>query len=210
MGCVSCKSLIRANTSIKGTIERAPPSSNDDYVSEDDLSETEEHVDIEDWPAAEDINSVPYKGEVVKAKVVSVYDGDTCTILIPYGSSFMKYNLRIIGVDAPEIRARRDKKKDGERSPEEIQQLDELVTLERRAAINVRDIVKEMICDKEVNVVIERHDKYGGRLLGTIHLPKGYGEKTLKDYLLQHRMAKEYYGKAKEPWVREELLHLVE
>ena len=201
MGCVAGKRLYQSRSSKRDDdMERAPANSEDTLYSDNVL----------DWPAEEDVSAVPHKGEVITVKVTSVYDGDTCTILIPYGSEFMKYKLRVIGVDAPEIKARRDRSKDSEKTAEEIAELDELVALEKRAAANVRDIVKEMICDKEIKVVIDRHDKYGGRLLGSIHLPRGYGEKTLKDYLLQHKMAKEYYGQKKEEWTKEELLHMIE
>lgn len=200
MGCVAGKRLYQSRSSKRDDMERASTKGEDSLYPDTVL----------EWPAEHEVQAVPHKGEVITVKVTSVYDGDTCTILIPYGSEFMKYKLRVIGVDAPEIKARRDRSKDSEKTAEEIAALDELVALEKQAALNVRDIVKEMICDKEIKVVIDRHDKYGGRLLGVIHLPKGYGEKTLKDYLLQHGMAKEYYGQKKEVWTREELLHMIE
>lgn len=37
------------------------------------------------------------------ARVVKIYDGDTITVVIPLFDSFYKYNIRIMGIDTPEI-----------------------------------------------------------------------------------------------------------
>ena len=43
------------------------------------------------------------------AKVVSVYDGDTCRVVIPFKGEFYKWNVRLDGYDTPEMRPSRSK-----------------------------------------------------------------------------------------------------
>ena len=49
--------------------------------------------------------SPPHLSEIVQAKVMSVYDGDTCTIVYNINNNILSpfvVNLRLFGVDAPE------------------------------------------------------------------------------------------------------------
>jgi hypothetical protein len=43
-----------------------------------------------------------------KARVVDVYDGDTCTILFKYHGINVKHKIRLYGYDSPEIKPRKD------------------------------------------------------------------------------------------------------
>jgi endonuclease YncB( thermonuclease family) len=43
------------------------------------------------------------------AKVVSVYDGDTCRVVIPFKGEYYKWNVRLDGYDTPEMRPSRSK-----------------------------------------------------------------------------------------------------
>ena len=84
-----------------------------------------------------------------KAKIIDVYDGDTVTAVVDLGFlHFQEMKLRLYGIDTPELR--------GE---------------EREQGIIVRDILREMILDKEV-VINSYKDKQGkyGRYLATILL----------------------------------------
>jgi endonuclease YncB( thermonuclease family) len=52
-------------------------------------------------------NSVPLfslSGKVFDAKVVDVYDGDTCSVVIHWNQSFHKFKVRCCGYDCPEIK----------------------------------------------------------------------------------------------------------
>lgn len=76
-----------------------------------------------------------------KAKIVSVYDGDTYTALVDLGFGItMQIKLRAFGIDTPELRG--EEKEDGKR---------------------VRDYVRGMILDKEVIIrtVKDKKGKYG-------------------------------------------------
>lgn len=149
------------------------------------------------WPEAGEINSVPFKNERIVVKVTSVYDGDTCTILINRGKDvFDKLNVRVLGIDAPEVNLKGDAKN----TP--------IGKLEMRAGAHVRDKVKPLIEGKECSVVLKKWDKYGGRVVGEIYLP---GEEiTLSEYLLGKRYAKVYTGKVKkDEWTRQELNYIL-
>lgn len=144
------------------------------------------------WPDPSEVPTVPYKGERVKVLVYDVYDGDTCSILIPIGSGFLKLKIRVLGVDTPEVKVRGKMKGT------------ELGNLEQEAGVYVREKVKKLIEGKECEVRLDKWDKYGGRVNGAVYL-ESKKHATLTEYLLANHYAKEYYGKAKEDWTTEEL-----
>ena len=82
-----------------------------------------------------------------KAKIIAVYDGDTVTAMVDLGFlHFQEMKLRLFGIDTPELR--------GE---------------EREQGMVVRDLLREMILDKEVEIhsYKDKQGKYG-RYLATI------------------------------------------
>lgn len=84
-----------------------------------------------------------------KANIVSVYDGDTVTALVDLGFKIsFQMKLRLLGINTPEMRG-----------PEKIE------------GKKVRDLVRELILNKEVTIVTKR-DKKGkyGRYLATIFI----------------------------------------
>ncbi|MEM7086299.1 MAG: thermonuclease family protein [Bacteroidota bacterium] len=84
-----------------------------------------------------------------KARIKDVYDGDTVTAVVDLGFlHYQEMKLRLYGIDTPEMR--------GE---------------EREQGIIVRDIVRDMILDKEVEIHTfkDKQGKYG-RYLATIIL----------------------------------------
>ncbi|MBT0607544.1 thermonuclease family protein [Aequorivita echinoideorum] len=83
-----------------------------------------------------------------KAKVIDVYDGDTITAMVDLGFfHFQQMKFRLYGIDTPEIR--------GE---------------EREQGLIVRDILREMILDKEViiNSYKDKQEKYGRYLANIV------------------------------------------
>lgn len=106
-----------------------------------------------------------------KAKVVSVYDGDTITCDIELGFNFVWVNqkVRLFGINTPEIR-NRDK-------------------AEKEKGLMIRDFLSGMVLNKEI--ILKSHkDKSGkfGRKLGTIFLD-GININML---LIENGMAKIY------------------
>ena len=102
-----------------------------------------------------------------RAKIIAVYDGDTVTAQVDLGFlHFQVMKLRLYGIDTPELR--------GE---------------ERERGLVVRDIVREMILDKEVEIDSYK-DKQGkfGRYLATIKL----GDININQWLIDNGHAVPY------------------
>ena len=142
---------------------------------------------------ADDIPILPYKGEAITARVVDVYDGDTCTVIYAYGDEYLKTKIRVLGVDTPEKKVRGDRRGT------------EIGNLEERAGSHIADKVRDLIDGKIVQVRMDKFDKYGGRVNGEIFLPSGSQYDTLTEYLLENKYAKEYHGEKKEAWGEDDL-----
>lgn len=83
------------------------------------------------------------------AKCVEVYDGDTITIIIYLFNSFYKFKVRLSYINTPEIRTKNLE--------------------EKKAGLEARDHLRELILDKIIKIKCGKFDKYG-RLLGEIFL----------------------------------------
>ncbi len=84
-----------------------------------------------------------------KAKIISVYDGDTVTAMVDLGFlHFQEMKLRLYGIDTPELRGP-----------------------ERERGLVVRDILRDMILDQDV-IINSYKDKQGkyGRYLANIFI----------------------------------------
>ena len=119
-----------------------------------------------------------YKNKKVLARVYSVYDGDTISIIFDHSDDFVKYNCRILGIDCPEIRAKNKK--------------------EKLHAINARNFLREHILEKIINIEIIEFDKYG-RLLINAYLPDS--GKKISDLLIDNQFAVEYTGGKRGEWI---------
>lgn len=127
-------------------------------------------------------------GLCMDCKCVKVYDGDTITVVGKsnqiYNGQELIYNLRIIGIDTPEVRSKKLK--------------------EKKLAIFVRDILKEMILNKMVQVEFGKFGKYGGRTLGNVWI----GETNIAKHLLDRGYANPYDGGKKIPWFPNEPIEI--
>lgn len=134
-----------------------------------------------------DPNSVSdclFKDQTIEVRVLDVHDGDSIKVLALHGDQPVKLNIRILGVDAPEIA---NSKK---RLPEE-----------RIAAQKARDFVAQSVGQK-TKVHILDDDKYGGRHLGRVILADG---SDLSELMISKHYARPYNGEKKHDWTLEEL-----
>lgn len=115
------------------------------------------------------------------ARVVSVYDGDTVTLLASFGGSLGRCSMRLCGVDCPEMRGRGQ--------------------AEREAAEAVRDVVRGQCLDRICKVHAQGMDKYG-RLIGDVETPDG---QLVARLLLSKGLARTYDGGTRSPFTDEEL-----
>ena len=102
-----------------------------------------------------------------KAKVVKVYDGDTFTVDIDLGFHIVyhKQVVRLARINTPEIRG-----------------------VERPQGLIVRDLVRDLILDKEVVIktIKDKKEKYG-RYLAEVEFEDENGKTiNLSDYLLEN------------------------
>lgn len=126
----------------------------------------------------EKVKEFGFDGEVKEAKVVSVYDGDSCRVVFPVLRKLYKFNCRIKGVDTPELRTKNKK--------------------EKAYGLLVRDKLKEKILNKVVWIECGDFDKYG-RLLIDIKNPLLEGEK-ISEWLINNKYAMKYSGGTKNDW----------
>ena len=154
----------------------------------------------------------PFALEACPAKVVDVYDADTITVAIEvFPGQISRWQVRILGVDAPEIRPKRS-------NPHRL--------LEKRAAIRCRDALIEYLIGFRVQHKLTRprirtllaaseklvrlepvgFDKYG-RVLGDIRLPDTGA--SAKNQLIGGGFARDYGGGTRTPWTQEDLLRIL-
>lgn len=114
----------------------------------------------------------------IDAKVVSVYDGDTITLVFKFSDKYYKWNCRLDGIDTPEIKSKNNE--------------------EKALAVKARDFLREMILGKIVNIDCGDFDKYG-RLLVTVT----YEKECINDLMIVKGYAKTYFGGTKEIWYEE-------
>jgi endonuclease YncB( thermonuclease family) len=114
-------------------------------------------------------------------RVLSVYDGDTITVGIPFDGKVFKQSIRMSGIDTPEIKSR-----DKENAILSRYRLVELITQNKNTT-------KEMFYERIYLVWFEcdGFDKYK-RLLGTLKLEPN--QESLSDILIREGLGKIYDG----------------
>lgn len=137
-----------------------------------------------------DCSSVPrfsFDGVDTYARVVNVHDPDTITVVFEFNNQLVKINIRIDGVDAPELHSS--------------------VQAEVDACVKGTNALKELIDDKVIRVELGKFDKYGRVLsrLYTIDPIDETGLSCINDYLIQHQYVRSYDGGKKVEWSQAEL-----
>jgi endonuclease YncB( thermonuclease family) len=124
-----------------------------------------------------------FSGRKMQAKIVSVYDGDTCTAVFrcfpdPKKSPLIQYRIRMVGVDTPELKPL-------------------LSTPNRENIVAKAKEAKKAVEDKILNKIVildcQGFDKYG-RILATITV-EGL---NLNEWLIAQNYAVIYDGGTKE------------
>jgi len=112
---------------------------------------------------------------VYRAEVLSVYDGDSITVMLDLGMGITrKAKCRLMGIDTPEIRTRS--------------------AIEKKAAYVARDRVRDLIGDQGVLLhSVAKPDKYG-RLLVKVWTHEGT---CINEVLIDEGLARAYDGGTK-------------
>lgn len=126
---------------------------------------------------------------MLECKVLSVYDGDTITVALPFCGKLFKTKCRLLGIDSPEIRT-----KDA---------------IEKVAAVLARDWLRSRIGGRRVWLQCKGYDKYG-RLLANVFEREqeaqthqgasGSGSGSINSLMVTHGHAVEYDGGTKKPF----------
>jgi endonuclease YncB( thermonuclease family) len=122
-------------------------------------------------------DTIEFTFPINEGYVIKVYDGDTITIAtkLPYKKSpLYRINVRLNGIDTPEIKGKN------------------VSDDEKEAAKNARDFLSGLVLNKIVELKNIQSEKYG-RLLADVYL----NELHINDLLVKERFAIPYNGKTK-------------
>jgi len=138
--------------------------------------------------------NVPYKGHMIKARIIDVIDGDTIKVVILLGSHPLKLNVRLSGIDTPELH------------PKKVEDV-AIGEQEAKAALMVKSYVSNLLGnDQIVTIKLLSLDKYGGRYVGNVYINDG--TTTVSEHLVSIGCAKTYNGKKKECWTKQDLCRI--
>ena len=143
--------------------------------------------------------------KILLAKVVDIYDGDTCTIALIYTSpeknvSVLKFKCRLRGIDCPEMKPLKSKVNREEEIRRAILARNKVIELGTSLGVIPCDsptkaqLKEKMMTNRRiVRLDCYEFDKYG-RLLVDIWTPDGV---CINHYLVEHKYAVEYDGGTK-------------
>jgi endonuclease YncB( thermonuclease family) len=120
---------------------------------------------------------------IVKAKIVRVYDGDTCFAVFKLHNDYVKFKIRMEGYDSPEIKPSLDIS-NREKVKKEAQQS--------------KEALEKHVLHKIVTLHCGKWDKYG-RLLGTIYVDDD--RINVNQYMINNGFGYTYDGGTKKLWV---------
>lgn len=115
---------------------------------------------------------------IIGAVVTDAYDGDTLTVQASLWPDLVwTGNVRVLGVDTPEIRGQCDQ--------------------EKRWALASRNYVRQLLIDETIILSDLQHDAYGGRVRATVQLENGV---LLSDLLIAGIYGRAYDGGTRGDW----------
>ena len=153
-----------------------------------------------------DIEEFTLNGMKTIAKVVEIYDGDTCKIVFPLDNKLVKYTCRLQGLDAPEMKPllsninRENEMKHAHESRNRLIQLATNCKIEI-ACDEKKSFIKELVNNNTRIIYVElfEFDKYG-RLLIKIYENDRY-EKSVNQILIDEHYCVSYDGGTKRAFV---------
>lgn len=101
-------------------------------------------TELEEIPTKAPVFSL--EGKTFFARCVKVYDGDTITVIFKYSENYYKWRIRLLRINAPELRKQTKQK-----------------------GKIVRDKLRDLVLDKIVKVECGKFDAFG-RILGEVYL----------------------------------------
>ena len=137
---------------------------------------------------------------VTMGKIVEVYDGDTCKIILMNNNNLLKFTCRLNFIDCPEMKPLKTKINRELEIRDAILARNRLIQLGTNCECNLNNIlpkaqIKELLKTntKIVKIKCYKFDKYG-RLLVEVF---ANGEKSINNILVEEKYAKPYDGGTK-------------
>jgi micrococcal nuclease len=124
-----------------------------------------------------------FTGEIFLGKIISVYDGDTCTAIVRIHQQYQQIKIRCYGYDSPEIKP----KKDCINREEIIQKANE-----------AKEMLSRLCLNQIVRIEIHGFDKYG-RFLGTIYKWEWFQRININQLMVERGYGYPYDGGKKLP-----------
>jgi len=129
-------------------------------------------------------STIPYIPNILRGKVIKIYDGDTITIACRYKSgglfstSVYRFSVRLAGIDCPELKTQNDDEK-------------QIATIAKRE-------VESKLMGKVITLKNVKTEKYG-RILADVYVDNHLttGMLHINDWLIKQRLAVAYDGKTK-------------
>lgn len=138
---------------------------------------------------------------ITLARVVDIYDGDTCTCIIPIHNTFYKYHVRLCDIDTAELNSKSYLHK--QNALRAKKRLFELITDSECSAdiVNSRVDLRKILNDKCYIIKLKcgKFEKYG-RLLGYLFHESSDCSNIYSSYnycLINEKLANIYHGGTK-------------
>lgn len=112
----------------------------------------------------------------LKAYCFNVHDTDTISVLFKYNNEIIKYNLRLNGLDSPELHSKNEK--------------------ERKLCLEGTEFLKNMVLNKLIKIKTLKTDKFG-RMLCLIY---NDNNECINDLLIKKNYCRAYDGGTKQSW----------
>ena len=149
-----------------------------------------------------DIPEFSLNGVKTSGKIVEIYDGDTCKIVLLNNNILQKFNCRINGIDTPEMKPPLNKHNREVEIKNAYRCRNRLIQLSTNTSTsaNIDSDVKKVSLDtntKLVHVECLEFDKYG-RLLVNIYEKDSPKSLSYNDILVNEGFAKKYNGGTKD------------
>lgn len=134
------------------------------------------------------------QGQRLYGRVVSIYDGDTMTLVLPVLGQYFRYNVRLMGIDTCEMKSKSSENKD--RAQQAKGAVLTALGIPSHLATATRKDLQKYLNENIIIVSIQcaDFDKYG-RLLGDV-FPENSAE-SLSEMLIRLGLAYRYYGETK-------------
>lgn len=166
------------------------------------LTKTESVFDTLRTIKNDDIPLVSLNGLITFGKVVEVYDGDTCKIVLVINEKLEKYNCRLKGLDTPEMKPPISKENRNVEIANAHKCRNRLLQLVTDCSCSIETVIPKKECvklldgnTKIIKVECFEFDKYG-RLLVAL-FPENNSTETANQILVTEKYAKLYDGGTK-------------